>query len=267
MNFTQLYELYHCFPQRVVVGVTTTEESPLASKNFTGSNGRKLTVSSLYGKTHISTETYLGTGINHEDTASLALSILAADSRKHVARHLQSSNTMAAGYDGDEGRVYVPKDDQQALRNLNFAIANLAAYERYQTVVKPEQEAAKKKAEEALKALREEAKRKEEAEAKAKAEAKRREELHIEKKALKIFNASRGTGYTMWPTFMGQASRDKWIALAKQAEVINSTSPTPQYPDSLFSRGGYNSAIFPSVFSARLDGSTVTADIRKAYGL
>jgi hypothetical protein len=245
---------YHCFPQRFMLGTTTQElPLPLPSETFTDTNGRGLTVSTSYGKTNLSTSSYLGATISPKDTPELALSILAHDDYKNRTRHLSSTDTIAVGYDELEGRVYVPKDEKQALRNLNFAIANLAAYERYQNVVKPAQAA--------------EAKKKAEAEAKRQADLaaakKRVEEGKLERSALRLYNATKGTGYSMWPTFMGQATRDKWISLAKAAEQINSTVTMGTVnASSLFGNGGYNSAIFPSSFASGLN-----ADIRKAYGL
>lgn len=137
------------------------------------------------------------------------------------------------------GIVYKPTTEDQAKRNLNFALANLAAFNEWEMSgreVQAKREANLKAAEERATKERQEREEREAKEA-AEREAKRTETNRIRAKGLRMYNAanSRST-FAAWPTFMGDGIKDQWIALAKSSEAIKPKPLPPVTPSFDFIR-------------------------------
>ena len=145
------------------------------------------------------------------------------------AHCLATRASIGAGYGDYQALVYKPTTEKQALRNLNFAIANLAAYDWWN------------------KTGAEEARKKAEAEAKAKAEEARKVKLEQAEKArvaaelkgaIQLFNKLNSTNYASWDNFefyrghaQRQATERKYVAAWK---AIN--------PSSIIVDGGISAA-------------------------
>ena len=130
--------------------------------------------------------------------------------------------TVAVSNGGLEGRVYRPTTEEQAQRNLNFAIANLTAYVDWDQRGRAEQIRAEL-----------EAKRKAEL---AEAEA-RLKEVRL-KNGLDLYNKVHNTRHLTWagPIFVPAAQREAW---AKQAEELAKL----QRASNPFSFGGISPAV------------------------
>lgn len=135
--------------------------------------------------------------------------------------------TVSVGQGGLEGRVYRPTTDEQAERNLNFAIANLEAYVDWE-------------------------KRGREAQAKAELEAKRAAELKAAqdrlketqlKNGLELYNKLHSTRYLTWASlpYVPPAQREAWAKQAQElAQLQRASNP---YTSSIFASGGYAAAV------------------------
>jgi hypothetical protein len=123
--------------------------------------------------------------------------------------------------DGDaQARVYFPKNEEQAKRNLNFAVANLKAYEQWEKHTKPAQEAQKKAD---LARLEAEAKIKADRELKAKKERVAREARL--KAGLDLYNKVNGTRHMTWSqTILGLTKREQWCDQAEAVAKLNRES-------------------------------------------
>lgn len=115
--------------------------------------------------------------------------------------------TMRVGIGSTEARVYAPNSRRGAERNLNFAVANLAAYLDWE----------KREAERLL-----------EEEAKARAERESRDDREeIERRALAAFNDQSGTKHIYWtqafyPRPLDQTVVDAWSRLVR---TIDASAP------------------------------------------
>jgi hypothetical protein len=95
------------------------------------------------------------------------------------------------GVGNTQARVNVPDSDTQALRNLNFAVANLRAYVEWVAG----------------------------SEDRAKLEAESLMLLAVNSRGLRVYNALRRSDYKSWVDVPGntQALRDKWKRIADEA--------------------------------------------------
>ena len=186
-----------------------TMEAPMTEK-YTSRNGfSTLAVESNNGQTVVRTSAAT-LPLNAKDIPAIAQDLFQSSHDHYSTRVLTAgkanggSDTIVVGYDGTEARVYSPETEQAAQRNLNFALANLAAYNRFHKVTKPALE--KAKAEEAVK----KAKIKE-------AEAEALKGLRESADGLAFYNKQNNTTYGSWASipFMGSIVRGQWIELAK----------------------------------------------------
>lgn len=214
---------FGAFPQRVMAGVdpapTTTQERLLLSETFTNNVGASLTVDSngIYAMVKATP----GIGGNYAVLTDKNLpkflrsivdhSVTFGRKVKHLT--LDGKPSIKAGEGGAAGIVYKPTTQDQADRNLNFALANLEAHVWWETTGKAQAER--------------EAKVKAEREAAAARDAKRREEnlRRIEKEeadGIAAYNKARGTSYRKFSDilFMGSAMKEQWIEVGKaQAQL------------------------------------------------
>jgi hypothetical protein len=143
--------------------------------------------------------------------------------------------SVKVGDGGAAGIVYKPTTDDQAKRNLNFALANLAAYVEWETTGKAEAEAEAKKKAEALESLRKQAKEIEERAAKRRAEEAA--ENRKRRDALLFYNKVNLTSFYTWSgiPFMSETIIKHWIELSEANRRVRFNSggliPTsPLYP-------------------------------------
>jgi hypothetical protein len=211
---------FNALPQRHMLGVPSEEDTlTKPASYFTGQFGASVTLShpapnhsvikvnGQGGYTHHSTAASALKG--EKDHSFLALQVLGniTGAKEVTTTTLDGRTTIETG----NAKVYRAENEGEAARNLDFAIANLKSYLYWIT----DGRKAAKQREADLKA----------AEARAAKEKKAAEEkLRTERLALKLYNANRGTvSSTPWPWSMGAIQKDKWIALAKQAQAISNT--------------------------------------------
>lgn len=110
--------------------------------------------------------------------------------------------SVTVGQGGTQARVYRPTSEEQAIRNLNFALANLEAYVRWDRQGRAEQARIEQAREENLR--------------KAEAEAKRRETRL--KNGLDLYNKVHSTRHMTWDrSGLSVGFRGEW---AEKAEEI-----------------------------------------------
>lgn len=212
---------YGAFPQRYLTGLTaptTTKESPLPA-TFTNHSGASITVDSngIYPMLKTSTRENFSVLIDRDLPAFLQAVISRSPRYKRSARTVVQDGkpSIKVGDNGAAGIVYKPTTQDQAERNLNFALANLAAYLEWERVGKAEAERkAKREAEEKAAAERR---------AKAEAEANLRRIEQEEADGIRAYNKAMGTSYRKFSDvlFMGSIAKKQWIELGKAQKQID----------------------------------------------
>lgn len=159
----------------------------------------KLTVSSHGRSPMIEVENTQGETIavklNARDAADYADAVLKATAyipeAKITPRFSLTPEHYRVGTGSTQARVNVPDSDTQALRNLNFAVANLRAYVEW---VAGSKERADKEAEELML-------------------------LAVNSRGLRVFNALNSSDYKSWAEVPGNNPdlRDKWKLIAEDA--------------------------------------------------
>lgn len=157
---------------------------------------------------------------DHSFLALQLLRVIGASKPADISTEtLDGRTTISVG----NAKVYRAENEGEALRNLNFAIANLKSYLYWITdgiKAKAQRDADLKRAEERA------------AKERAEAEAKAAEERRLNDKARKLYNAANGlTPSAPWPFMMGLTRKQKWIDLAKQAEAITAPIIPAPLPD------------------------------------
>lgn len=210
-------ELYYGVPQRFIAGIdpatTTFQESPL-SETFTNNAGASITVDSNGIYPMIKANPNYGTFavLRDRDLPKFLKAVINGSTQfgrkvKHVT--LDGKPSIKAGEGGSAGIVYKPTTQDQADRNLNFALANLEASIWWETTGKAEAEIkAKRDAE--LKAAQERV-------TKLREENLRRVEKE-EADGIAAYNKSKGTSYRKFSEimFMGSVMKSEWIEIGKQ---------------------------------------------------
>lgn len=195
-------ELYH-FPQRFIAGVP-----PQIEDSMVATVGNNVFVGRTMFNPTLRTTGNQSVVLNTEQVVKLSHELLAHSLNTPAVRKLAATDkeplTIAAGQinSSTEARVYAPADKGAAQRNLNFAIANLAAYNYW-----VEEGEAKAKAAA-------------EAKAKAEAEAKRKakQDEHEYAGALSLYNRVNGTSYHGFVTKASESRyRAAWRALNPSA--------------------------------------------------
>lgn len=184
---------YYGFPQRFVVGLPT-EETPLV---LASPQRLKLALDYLTG------------------TAGVAYP---------SPRTQDGKASVFAGNGGIQARVYRPTTEEQAQRNLNFAIANLSAYVEWDQRGRAEQARIEKEREENLR----------KAEAEAAKEKARQARL---KAGLDLYNKTTGSRALTWGyTPVGPVKQEEWAKKAEElADLQRRSNP---YTSSIFNAGG-----------------------------
>lgn len=252
---------YYSIPQRYVLG--TDQENHLAiasadSRSTTYKNGIGRTIELGTNGFHpqIEIPSQRQTVLTSEDVADFAYELFNKSAKLPKALvNLPASAQpfISAGTGESQARVFSPKNEEQAKRNLNFAIANLKAYQQWEKVTKP---ALERKKQEDLARLEAEAK------AKAEAEAKKREieakQVARNKAGLDLYNKVIGGRYLSWgsiPYTLSLSTREKWNDKAEElaklkresdpfqitVDTINAGSiSAARLSNRLFDRGGYS---------------------------
>lgn len=225
----------YSFPQRWIAGISSEEDTlTLDKSHYTGNAGQSLELShhatgeyahsvvKVSGSGAYSYNTTAATALkgkkDHSFLALQLLRVIGASKPSDISTEvLDGRTTITVG----NAKVYRAENEGEALRNLNFAIANLKSYLYWITdgiKAKAKRDADLKAAEErAAKELKER-------------EAKVKEARRIDAKALKLYNAANGiVSSTPWPFMMGATRKQRWIDLAKQADAIS--APPAPLPD------------------------------------
>lgn len=213
------------------------------SRTFTNRAGASITVDSNGIYPMLRTDTAHGrfSVLRDEDLPAFLGAVIDRSTRlgnkiKHVV--LDGKPSIKVGDGTKAGIVYKPTTDDQAERNLNFALANLAAYNYWVETGKAEEER-KAKREAELKAAVDRR-------AKEAAEANLRRIEQEERDGLALYNKAHGRSYLSFASvpFMGSTAKQEWITLAKTKKALE----REQFAASL-NRGGYltNAPVFPRV--------------------
>jgi len=199
----------------------------LSPRTFTNSIGATVTVDNngIYPMLRTNAQGGIHTVVVDRDVPALAFELFNKSARfgRDIKATTQDGKpSIKVGTGSMAGIVYKPTTNEQAERNLNFALANLAAYEEWERTGRKVAEAR----EAALKAAE---KRVAEEKAKREAEEAKRQAEHARKRAdaLTFYNLTNGTRFYSWSSvgLIGEARIQQWIDLSESAKALKKYSP------------------------------------------
>lgn len=216
----------YSFPQRYVLGIDQEKSLPFISnprRAFQNSFGRSVELGTTGYDPEIKTYgATTPTALKSENVPEFAYQLfMNSGSLPHPRVNLPGGGSqpfISAGTGTTQARVNQPQSEAEAKRNLNFAIANLAAYQQWEKVTAP--------------ALEREAK----AKAKAEAEEKRQAEARLvaleakqkarNKAGLDLFNNVNSTRHMTWGTVYHAplSIREKWADKAEEIAKLRRDS-------------------------------------------